>query len=106
MRMSGDKKPRRVLTNILMNALIVPARIAADMCYPNVKSFTVKALVEWIALAEVCAVDIAINGTKRFEGFELVGEFDRADVSGVPYFVAFLEVLEDLFIKVAMCVGE
>jgi len=106
MRMSRNEKTGRIRFDFLSNVLIVSARIAADMRYPYVKPLTIKALMKRVALAESCAVDIAIDGTEGFEGFELVGEFDGTDISGVPDFVAFLKVFEDLFVKVAVRVGE
>ncbi len=104
--MSGNEKFGRVCSDVLSNALIIPTRIAADMCYPYINSLTIKSLVKRVALAERMTVNITINGTERFESFEFVGEFDGADVSGVPDFVAVLEVFEYLFVEVAVRVGE
>jgi len=106
MRMSGNKKFGRVRSDVLTYALIVPARIAANMRYPHINSLTIKTLMKRIALAQGVTVDISIDSTKGLEGFELVGELGSSDVSGVPDFVALLEVLEDLFVEIAVCVGE
>ena len=51
-------------------------------------------------------VDIAMNSSKRFEGFELFGGFNVADVAGMPYLVNVLEEIKDLGDDDAMRVGK
>ena len=66
------------------DARVVAARIASDVGHEHRRLFAPEEVDQRPDAPHRAAVGIAADGPQRFEGGDAVGQFQRADVAGVP----------------------
>lgn len=88
------------------HASVVAPWIPTNMGDEYVGVFAGKAQIHWVAVAKGGMINIAVYGAEGPKLFELLGDAQTADVTGVPNFIAFVEVLENIVVEVAMGIRE
>jgi len=104
--MAAYKNTRRLSVYFTLNKRTEPAWITTDMCYPNIRQFTVKPQVLWHDIPDLRTIDIAVNSFQRFKGLQLFNHLQVAKIAGMPNLVAVFEMLENGVIEIAVGVGE
>ena len=93
-RMAADEKPRPQSLEFLVNSGIVIARIASDVRHVDLEAIAIPGEVAWQVGTQFGPVDVAVNAARRFELPDPVEDLRRPEISGVPDFIAFGEVLQ------------
>jgi len=106
MRMAADKQLRRLSVYFTLYKRTVPAGITADMRHPDIYVFTIKSQVFGKNLADILAVNIAINTFQRFKSSESINYLHTAEIAGMPDLVAVFEMFKNRIIEVAVGVGK
>ena len=96
--MSADEEFGRTFVNLFSDACVVLAGVSSDMFHHNVHVLTFEAQHFRIHHTEVAAVAVAADGAQRSELGEALRKEWGADVAGVPYLVAWLEVSQILVV--------
>ncbi len=104
--MAAYKNIRRLSVYFTLNKGAEPAGITTDMCYPNIRQFTVKPQVFGHDVPNLWPVDIAVNTLKRFKCLQLFNHLHVAEIAGMPNLIAAFKVLEDGVIEVAVGIGK
>ena len=104
--MAADEELRRTGIETASDAGVVVAGIAADVLHEHFDALALESVFLAEHVAEVATVDVAIDGTQRCNLLQPLGQFDRADVAGVPDFVTFAEVFLVTFVPESVGVGE
>ncbi len=93
MTMTRHEQLRRIGIEHATNAVVVVARIATDVFDEHVDILYLKTIKFAIHQPQVTAVAIATNGTERSERCQFLCHLHTADITGVPYLVAGLEIV-------------
>src|SRR5579863_6714938 len=80
--------------------------MSTDVCHVNAQALALPFKVQRQLSANLSAVDVAENAAHWLERFQPIEHFDWAEVTGVPHFVAFLEVGKDRLVKKSMGIRE
>lgn len=96
--MSAYEEFGRTFVNLFSDACIILAGITSDVLHQNVHVLTLEAQHFGIHHTEVAAVAVAADGAQRSELGEALRKEWGADVAGVPYLVAWLEVSQILVV--------
>ena len=88
------------------NARVVVTRISADMLHEHVNVLTFPPQQLGIHPPEVASVAVSAHGTEHPELSQAFGNFHRADVAGMPYLVARLEIVQVLVVPVRVCIAD
>lgn len=72
------------------------------MRHPHIHLFAIKPQVFGIGLANVGAVNIAVNAFQWLKGSQLIGDFHIAKIAGMPNLVAVFKMFENGVIEVAV----
>ena len=83
---------------------IIVARISAYMLYQHLGTIYGEAVGLRIKSAYVLPVNISIYSPEGAESGQFPGDFHRADVSGVPYFITILKVFQVFVIPKCMSI--
>lgn len=75
------------------------------MGHPNGEAFDFEMLFNRMHAAKFMSVNVAIHGSVRLQGGQCVAHSRRANVAGVPNFIALTNVMGDAFVVVAVRVG-
>ncbi len=103
---SGDEEVGRAHKELSANAAVVVSGVAADVFHQDVCVFATKAQGGGVEASQVSSVAVAADGAQGFEAGKPLGEFECADVAGVPYLVAFGKMLGVALVPVSVGVGE
>ena len=106
MTMPRDEELRRIGKERGAHAVVVVAGIAADMLDEHVDVLTLEAVQFPIHQPQVAAVAVATDGAQGPERRQPLGHLYGADVAGMPYLVAGLEIMQVFLVPVAMCVAQ
>ena len=104
MRMSADKKLGRFHQQAAADGRIIVARISAYMLYQHLGTIYGEAVGLRIKSAYVLPVNVSIYCPEGAESGQFPGDFHRADVSGVPYFITILKVFQVFVIPKCMSI--
>ena len=85
--------------------VIMPG-VAADMGHKDIDILDAEAVELTEGVTHISAVHIAEDGACGAELPQTLEEFGGADIAGVPYLVAGVEMLEDAGVEQAMCITE
>ena len=102
MRMAADKQLGRTHHDAPLYGRIVLAGIAPYVFHQHFRAVHRKTEHLRIELAQVLPVYIAIYRTKRPERRQLLRHFQCSYITGMPYFIARLKVLQVLLIPISM----
>jgi hypothetical protein len=102
--MSADEETRRTDEKPFTNRSIVFSWVATDMLQQHIRSFDGEVVHGWIVPTDIASINIAMNGTKRTEGSKFFCNLPTADISGMPYLIALLEMLQVAVVPIAMSV--
>jgi len=103
--MPADEQVGRFVSERPPDALVVGARVAADVGDPYPDAFALKTLVELEAATQSATVDVPADCFERLEFSQCVGDFKRTDIARMPNFVALFEVPENARVEVTVGVG-
>ena len=92
--------------DLLHGTGIVAAGVAADMGHQHPHAFALEREEGRVNPPGHAAVDIPAYGAQGFEGGDAVGQFERADVSGVPDFVDLFEEFAEPLVEASVRVGD
>ena len=87
------------------DARVVAARIASDVGHEHRRLFAPEEVDQRPDAPHRASVGIAADGPQRFEGGDAVGQFQRADVAGVPDLVDVREKAAQRVVEGAVRVG-
>jgi hypothetical protein len=104
MGMARDEKCRLGGGDFLLRVWRVIARVAAHVSHVDLDAKAVPEKVFTDLAADVWSVDIAVDGAERFEILKRA-EDTRSEITSVPDFVTFSEVIEDCVVEKAVRVG-
>ena len=102
MRVPADEQLWGTHQNAALDGRVVVAGITADMLHQHLRPIHRETENLRIELPYHLPVNFAIHGTEGTESRQLLCHFQRTDVTGMPYFVTALKILQVLFIPVAM----
>src|SRR5690554_61498 len=106
MRVPGDKEFRRVRRKPGAYGRIVASRVASNMCDQYIHSLERETESGRVSNAGGAIVDIAMDCPERLHLFETGSQFEGADISRVPYFVARVEISLVFIVPVAVGIGQ
>lgn len=92
MGVPADKNIGGIALQFVLKTGIVFTRITADMCDPDIHFFAVKTLMQGVHGAQFMAINIPVHATQGLESGKLVGNIERSEITGMPYFVALFEI--------------
>jgi hypothetical protein len=90
----------------LPNPGSVSAGVATDVGNEYFQALHGEFQVEWPTPTYSSIINIAVNAAGGFEGFEFIKEACIAEITCVPDFVAILEIVKYLRIKIGVGVRE
>lgn len=102
MGVPGNKQLWRVAVYLIFNMLAVPAGVAANVGYPNVYTFAIKAQVFGINGPYIFAIYITINAPQRFKCRQLICKLKRTKIAGMPDFIAVIKMFKNGIVEEAM----
>ena len=105
-RMAADEELGRTGIEAAADAGVVVTGIAADVLHEYFDFFATEPVFFAEHVTQVASVDVAIDGAQGCYLPEAFGEFDGADVAGMPYLVTFAEVFLVSVVPKAVGVGE
>ena len=105
MGVAGNEKPWGMGVHGATDGGVVFAGVAANVLDEDIDALTGEAVFLGETVAQVAAVDVAIDGTEGRNGGEFVGDFHGADVASVPDFIALGKILLKFCIPMAVGVG-
>jgi hypothetical protein len=103
---AADEQARPQPTDFLPGSTVIVAGISTDMSHVDGDALAFPYQILREVGAEFRSVNIPVNAPDWHEGPETIQHFGCPEVSRVPYFVAFGEVMEDSVIQKAVRVGE
>ena len=92
----------RMLLNGLAHLRDVSARVSTDVNDENRDGFAIKPQDLGVTMPDLGTINISINGFKRFEIAEPVGNGHIPDIAGMPDLIAIFKERKELFIQEAM----
>ena len=92
--MATDKNIGNAICEYFPDARIVAGRCSSDVGDPDGKSAAVEEQVFGKAVLQWFVVDVAKDGTERFELFEGISHLGAANITCMPDFVALPEMIE------------
>ena len=104
--MTSDEELRRIGVEHGADGGIVIARISADMLDEYIDILALEPVQLAEHQAEIAAVAIATDGTKRAKVDKFLGNLYRAYVAGVPYLIAGLEIMEIFLVPIRVSVTD
>jgi hypothetical protein len=72
------------------------------MRHPYVHLFAFKTQVLGVSQPDVFPVNITINTAQGFKGSQLIRQFYRAKITGMPYLVTIFKMFENGIVKVTV----
>lgn len=96
MRMSTNEKSRWIALYFRPNNRIIPGWRSTNMGHPDGHAFQLKPLMLGTFTRNKLIIDIPVNGPKRFKGPELVNNFERTNITGMPDFIAAIKMGKEL----------
>ena len=106
MRMSRNEELRRIGEKRGAYAGVVVTGIASDMFDEHVGLLTLEAVQFAVHQAQVAAVAVTADSPESSEGSQFLSHLDSADVAGVPYLVAGLEIVQVFLVPIAVRVAD
>ena len=106
MTVTTDEKAGPVLVEPAADATCIAPRTPSDVGHPDGEAFTLDAMVFREFPADKLVINVAVDGKEGGNVGQGVGHGRTADVTGVPDFVAFLQMMEDAVIHVSVGVAE
>lgn len=104
-RMPRNEQLRWVSVNFTLYVRAVPIGITADMGHPNIHFFAIKPEVFGVHQSHILAINITIHAFQWFKRSQLIGQFERTEIAGMPYFITIGKMFKYGVVKVAMRVG-
>lgn len=102
--MSADEQLGRTGQEDRTDGAVVFAWIASDVFYQNIGPVKGKAARFGILQPDVLSVNVAVHRSEGTECLQPVDDVLRADVSGMPDFIARLEIFQVTVVPVSMCI--
>lgn len=93
---SADKEIGYISNQIRPDNRIIPGWRSTNVRHPDEEPFQLKALIFRAFLCNLVVIDVAKNRPQGLEGPQLINDFQRTDVSGMPDFIAVSEVRKEL----------
>lgn len=106
MGVSAHEKTGRTDEQPLADGGIVTAGITTDVLDEDIRSLDGEAVQFRIEAAHITSVDVSVDGMQRTESSQTFRHFLRADVAGMPNFIALVEMLQVAVVPIAVGVGE
>ena len=96
--MSGNEKIRAGVVQFFPDKRVITSGIASYMCHHHVYFFNFEMSDLRILQPKRLPVDVAIYGTKRFQGSQACRQCVRTDISSMPDLVTFREIFHVLVV--------
>ena len=94
MGMPADEQLRGTGDELFFDVGCITGWVTADVRHVHFHAFALPAQLFGVYGADVVAIDIAVYTFQWFECAELLGKGDGAEIAGMPYFIALVEMGE------------
>ena len=106
MTVTTDEEPGPALIESAADATRIAPRTPSDVGHPNGEAFALDVMVLWEFPPDELVVNVAVDGKEGGNVRQGVGHGETADVTGMPDFVACLQMMEDAVVHVSVGVAE
>src|SRR5215472_1885307 len=104
--MAAYEQVRPLLVYFLASSRVVVAWVSADVGHVDTDALTLPMQILRQLAANLCAIDISKHTAQKLERLQPIQHFDRAEVAGVPNFIALFKVSEYGLVQKTMRVGQ
>ncbi len=80
-------------------------RIATNVGYPYIHPFNTETIIQRVFGAHIVPINVAIDCSYGFKGFQLLNNGNVANIACMPYFINIFKVLKHLRVEVAVGIG-
>ena len=100
--MTRDEQLRRLRIELSHDGRVILAWIATDMLHENINILTLEAEYLRVHSAKNATIAVATDSTNRTKLIETVNEFNTADISCMPDFIAGFKIFKVTIIPEGM----
>ena len=106
MTVTTDEEPGPALIESATDATRIAPWTPSDVGHPNGEAFALDVMVLREFPADKLVINVAVDGKEGGNVRQGVGHGETADVTGMPDFVACLQMMEDAVVHVSVGVAE